>query len=111
MDLKDNVYQPLFYDDIPRKVQMQRRFFPATATDDLLFSDYGDKSDSDDGYVISRKKQALKDERTTFSEAISAATLNSGTLIQLAIIGAELKNLVNSSLDKVTYFFMFSELI
>ncbi|VUZ52964.1 unnamed protein product, partial [Hymenolepis diminuta] len=70
-------------------------------TDEPLFSDYGDKSDSDDDYVIARKKQSIKDQKTAFAEAYSASKLNSGTLIQLAMVEAELKNLVHSSLDKV----------
>lgn len=71
-------------------------------TDEPLFSDYGDKSDDEDEYVRARKKQSIGDQKTAFAEAYSASKLNSGTLIQLAIVEAELKNLVHSSLTKVT---------
>lgn len=73
-------------------------------TDEPLFSDYGDKSDDEDDYVIARKKQSIKDQKTAFAEAYSASKLNSGTLVQLAIVEAELKNIVHSSLDKVKPF-------
>ncbi|VDL94400.1 unnamed protein product [Schistocephalus solidus] len=65
-----------------------------------LFSDYGDNSDGEDKYIEARKRQQIKDPRTAFAEAFSASTLNSGTLIKLAIIGAELKNIVQTSIDK-----------
>ncbi|KAH9279735.1 Tropomyosin-2 [Echinococcus granulosus] len=71
-------------------------------TDEPLFSDYGDKSDDEDDYVRARKKRLIGDQKTAFAEAYSASKLNSGTLIQLAIVEAELKNLVHSSLRKVT---------
>ncbi|VDO03017.1 unnamed protein product [Rodentolepis nana] len=82
-------------------VRPTKKSYVPYSVDEPLFSDYGDKSDSDDDYVIARKKQSIKDQKTAFAEAYCASKLNSGTLIQLAIIEAELKNLVHSSLDKV----------
>ena len=80
-----------------------RKSYVPYFTDEPLFSDYGDMSDDEDNYVKARKKQSIKDQKSAFAEAYSASTLNSGTLIQLAIVEAELKNIVHSSLEKVNY--------
>ncbi len=80
-----------------------RRSYVPYYTDEPLFSDYGDKTDDEDDYVRARKKQPIKDQKSAFAEAYSATKLNSGTLIQLAIVEAELKNIVHSSLDKVKH--------
>uniref|UniRef100_A0A5K3EUM6 Tropomyosin 2 high molecular weight isoform n=1 Tax=Mesocestoides corti TaxID=53468 RepID=A0A5K3EUM6_MESCO len=77
-----------------------RKSYVPFSMDEPLFSDYGGKSDDEDEYVRARKKQSIRDYKSAFAEAYSASRLNSGTLIQLAIVEAELKNLVHSSLDK-----------
>lgn len=86
---------------IEESVAPIRKSYVPYFTDEPLFSDYGDISDDEDNYVKARKKQIIKDQKSAFAEAYSASRLNSGTLIQLAIVEAELKNLVHSSLEKV----------
>ncbi|CAH8634049.1 unnamed protein product [Heterobilharzia americana] len=66
-----------------------------------LFSDYGSRSDDDeDEYIVRRRTSKIVDFDTALEEALSAAYLNSGTLIKMAIIGVELQNVVKVSLRK-----------
>lgn len=91
---------PTFHEEI---IPRTRRSYVPYQADEPLFSDYGDLSDAEDDYVKSRKKQPIRDRKAAFAEAYSASKLNSGTLVQLAIVEAEMKNLVCSSLVKVNF--------
>ncbi|KAA0183776.1 Tropomyosin [Fasciolopsis buskii] len=79
-----------------RHLNSRRKYQP----EEPLYSDYGSDLDEEDDYLKRRGDLSTIDERTAMSEAISAVHLNSATIIKLAIIGAELQNIVKKSVIK-----------
>lgn len=86
-----------------RHLNSRRKYQP----EEPLYSDYGSDLDEEDDYLKRRGDLSTIDERTAMSEAISAVHLNSATIIKLAIIGAELQNIVKKSVIKVRTLFLF----
>ncbi|THD26237.1 Tropomyosin-2 [Fasciola hepatica] len=78
------------------RLDSKRKYQP----EDPLFSDYGSDLDEEDEYLKRRGDLSAVDEKTAMSEAISAVHLNSATIIKMAIIGAELQNIVKKSVIK-----------